>query len=85
MPDAYRDRDRARTRLSIYLKRESADYYRYIVVIRQNQLKISMHARSTTIADYSGINYLPQALVFLAKNGIISITSMSKNSKLNTF
>ena len=40
---------------------------------------------STTIADYSGINYLLQVLVFLVKIGIISIVSGSKKSKFNIF
>ena len=39
----------------------------HIVVISQNQLTIFIHARSTTIADYSGINYLLQASVFRQK------------------
>ena len=42
-----------------------------------------MQARSTSIADYAGINYLLQTLVSLAKIEIISIISGSKNSKLN--
>ena len=42
------------------------------VVICQNQLTIFIQARSTTIADYSGRNYLLETLVFLAKIGIIS-------------
>ena len=44
-----------------------------------------IQARTTTIVDYPGINYLLQTLVFLAKIGIISIISGSKNSKLNIF
>ena len=50
-----------------------------------NQLIIFIHARSTTIADYSSINCLLQALVFLTKIGILSIVSGYKNSKLNIF
>ena len=50
-----------------------------------NQLIIFIHARSTTIADYSSINCLLQTLVFLAKIGILSIVSGSKNSKLDIF
>ena len=38
--------------------------------------------RRATIADYTVINYLLQALVFLAKIGIHGIISGSKNSKL---
>ena len=48
-------------------------------------LTIFIQACSTTIADYPGINYLLQTLVFLAKIGIISIISGFKNSKLNIF
>ena len=55
--------DRVRT-CFIYLKCESVGYC-YIVLIRQNQITIFIHARSTTIADCSGINYLLQALVVL--------------------
>ena len=40
---------------------------------------------STTITDYSSINCLLQALVFLAKIGILSIVSGSKNSNFNIF
>ena len=56
---------------------ESVGYW-YIVVC-QNQLTIFVTTRSTIIADYSGINYLIQALVFLAKIGILSIVSRSKS------
>ena len=68
----------------VYLKCESIGYW-YIVVISQNQLTVFIQGRSTTIAVYPGINYLLQALVFVAKIGIISIISGSKNSKLNIF
>ena len=68
----------------VYLNDESVGYW-YIVVICQNQLTIFIHTRSTTSADYSGINYLFQALVFLAKIEILSIASGSKISKLNIF
>ena len=44
-----------------------------------------IQARTATIGDCPGINYLLQTLVFLAKIGIISIVSGSKNSKLNIF
>ena len=44
-----------------------------------------MYIRSTTIADYSGLNDLLQALVFLAKIGFDNIISGSKNPKLNNF
>ena len=44
-----------------------------------------MPTLSTTIADYSGINYLVQVLVFLVKIGIISVVSGSKKSKFNIF
>ena len=72
-------------RVLIYPKCKSVGYW-YIVVICQIQLRTSIHKRSTTtIRDSSGINYLLQALVFLAKIGIPSIISGSKNSKLNTF
>ena len=43
-----------------------------MVVICQNQRTIFIQARSTTIADYPGRNYLLETLVFLAKIGIIS-------------
>ena len=43
------------------------------------------HARGATIADCSSINCLLQTLVFLAKSGILSIVSRSKNSKLDIF
>ena len=66
-------------RVFVYLKCESIGYW-YIVVICQNQLIIFIHARSTTIADYSSINCLLQTLVFLAKIEILSIVSGSKNS-----
>ena len=65
----------------VYLKCESVGYW-FIVVICQNQLTIFIHIRSATIADYTVINYLLQALVFLAKIGIHGIISGSKNSKL---
>ena len=52
--------------------------YWYIVVICQNQLNTFIHVRRTRIADYSGINYLPQALAFLTKIKILSIVSGSK-------
>ena len=65
----------------VYLKCESVGYWS-IVVICQNQLTIFIHIRSPTIADYTVINYLLQALVFLAKIGIHGIISGSKNSKL---
>ena len=58
-------------------------------LIYSSNLSKSAHnfidTRSTTIRDYSGINYLLQALVCLAKIGILSIISGSKNSKLNNF
>ena len=44
-----------------------------------------IQARTTTTADYPGINHLLQTLVFLGKIGIISIISGSKNSKLIIF
>ena len=59
--------------------------YWYTVVICQNQLTIFIPTRSTTIADYSSINYLLQVSVFLAKIGILSIVSGSKKSKFNIF
>ena len=71
-------------RVFVYLQCKSVGYW-YIVVICQSQVKIFIHARSTTIRDYSGINYLLQALVFLAKIGILSIISGPENSKLNIF
>ena len=71
-------------RVFVYLKCESIGYW-YILVICQNQLIIFIHARSATIADYSSINYLLQTLVFLAKIGILSILSGSKNSELDIF
>ena len=40
-------------------------------------------SKYATIADYPGINYLLQTIVFFAKIGIISIMSGFKNSKLN--
>ena len=55
---------------------------RFIVVICQNQLTIFIHIRSATIADYTVIKYLLQALAFLAKIGVHGIISGSKNSKL---
>ena len=61
--------DRVRT-CFVYLKCEGVGYC-YIVVIRQNQLIIFIHARSTNIGDYSGTNYLLPALVVLAKIGIL--------------
>ena len=71
-------------RVFVYLKCECIGY-EYIVVICQNQLIIFIYARSTTIADYSSINCLLQKLVFLAKIGILSIVSGSKNSNLDIF
>ena len=59
--------------------------YWYTIVICRNQFTIFIPTRSTTIADYSGINYLLQVLVFLVKIGIISIVSGSKKSKFNIF
>ena len=50
-----------------------------------SQFGIFIHTRITTIRDYSGINYLLEVLVFLAKIGILSIISGSENSKLNIF
>ena len=64
-----------------YLKCEGVGYW-FIVVICQNQLTIFIHIRSATIADYTVINYLLQALVFLAKIGFHGIISGSKNSNL---
>ena len=65
----------------VYLKCESVGYW-FIVIICQNQLTIFIHIRSATITHYTVINYLLQALVFLAKIGIHGIISGSKNSKL---
>ena len=56
-----------------YLKCENVVYQPTIFVSTPN----------TTIADYSGINYLLQVLAFLAKIGILSIVSESKKSKFN--
>ena len=71
-------------RVFVYLKCKCIGYG-YIVVICQNQLIIFIHAHSTTIADYSSIYCLLQTLVFLAKIGILSIVSGSKNSNLDIF
>ena len=49
----------------------------HIVVLSQNQLTIFIHARSTTIADYSGINYLLQASVFRQKLDIFRLYSFN--------
>ena len=68
----------------VYMKCENV-VYSYTIVICRIQLTIFIPTRSTTIADYSGINYLLQALVFLVKIGIISIASGSKKSKFNIF
>ena len=80
----YKQRNKEINKFFVYLKCESVGYW-YIVVICQNQLTIFIQARSTTIADYPGVNYLLQTLVCLAKIGIISIISGSQNSKLNIF
>lgn len=68
----------------VYLTCESVVYW-YIVVISQNQVTIFIAARSTTIEDYSAMNYLLQTLVFWRKIGILSIAPESKTSKLNIF
>ena len=68
----------------VYLKCENVIYW-YTIVICRNQLTIFIPTSSTTIAGYSGINYLLQVLVFLVKIGIISIVSGSKKSKFNIF
>ena len=68
----------------VYLKCQSVDYW-YLLVICQSQLTIIIHTRSTTIRDYSSINYLLQSLVFLVKIRILNIISRSENSKLNSF
>ena len=68
----------------VYLKCENVVYW-YTIIICQNQLTIFIPTRSTTIADYSGINYLLQVLVFLVKIGILSTVSGSKKSKFNIF
>ena len=68
----------------VYLKCENVIYW-YTIVIGWNQLTIFIPRRSTTIADYSDINYLLQVLVLLAKIGFFSIASESKMSKFNIF
>ena len=67
----------------VYLKCENVVYW--YTIICQNKLTIFVPTCSTTIADYSGINYLLQVLVFLVKIGILSTVSGSKKSKFNIF
>ena len=68
----------------VYTKCGNVVYW-YTIVICRNLLTIFIPTRTTTNADYSGINYLLQVLVFLVKIGILSTVSGSKKSKFKFF
>ena len=69
----------------VYLTCENVFYWYTIVICRNQRTIFFIPTHSTTIADYSSINYLLQVLVFLVKIGILSTVSGSKKSKFKFF